>query len=140
MTTKEEKMAFLRLSDVPLQEVKWLWYPYIPFGKIATLQCVLSALFKIAALKMTMGVLCVVALFFSCPAVGRLLPLCLLSSGSWGNNTSLNVAPTWGRFAKGLPKGSVPRLQSGASRASGCPPSLSPNPEGRTGRRPGPTL
>ena len=26
MTTKEEKMEILRLSDVPLQEVKWLWY------------------------------------------------------------------------------------------------------------------
>ena len=33
--------------------------------KIATLQAVLSARFKIAALKMTMGVHCIVALFFS---------------------------------------------------------------------------
>lgn len=38
MTTKEEKMEILRLSDVPLQEVKWLWYPYIPFGKIIIIQ------------------------------------------------------------------------------------------------------
>jgi hypothetical protein len=34
--------------------------------KIATLQAILSAWFKIAALKMTMGVRCIVALFFSC--------------------------------------------------------------------------
>ena len=33
--------------------------------KIATLQLVLSAQFKIATLKMTMGVCCIVALFFS---------------------------------------------------------------------------
>lgn len=38
MTTKEEKLEILRLSDVPLQEVKWLWYPYIPFGKITIIQ------------------------------------------------------------------------------------------------------
>ena len=38
VTTKEEKMEILRLSDVPLQEVKWLWYPYIPFGKITIIQ------------------------------------------------------------------------------------------------------
>ena len=38
MTTKEEKMEILRLSDVPLQEVKWLWYPYMPFGKITIIQ------------------------------------------------------------------------------------------------------
>lgn len=38
MTTKEEKMEILRLSDIPLQEVKWLWYPYIPFGKITIIQ------------------------------------------------------------------------------------------------------
>jgi RecA/RadA recombinase len=38
MTTKEEKIEILRLSDVPLQEVKWLWYPYIPFGKITIIQ------------------------------------------------------------------------------------------------------
>ena len=38
MTAKEEKLEILRLSDVPLQEVKWLWYPYIPFGKITIIQ------------------------------------------------------------------------------------------------------
>lgn len=38
MTTKEGKLEILRLSDVPLQEVKWLWYPYIPFGKITIIQ------------------------------------------------------------------------------------------------------
>lgn len=38
MTAKEEKLEILRLLDVPLQEVKWLWYPYIPFGKITIIQ------------------------------------------------------------------------------------------------------
>ena len=32
------------------------------------------------------------------------------------------------------------RSDDGASRASGCPPPLSPNPKGRTGQKPGPTL
>ena len=38
MYTKEGEMEILRLSDVPLQEVRWLWYPYIPFGKITIIQ------------------------------------------------------------------------------------------------------
>ena len=42
--------------------------------KIATLQLVLSAWFKIAALKMTMGVLCIVALFFSAQPWGVCCP------------------------------------------------------------------
>ena len=75
-SVKTEELEIVKLSDVELQKVQWLWKPYIPFGKItiiqgermkiATLQSVLSARFKIAALKMTMGVRCIVALFFFC--------------------------------------------------------------------------
>ena len=39
---KELKMAtemkIRRMSDVQLQEVAWLWKPYIPFGKITIIQ------------------------------------------------------------------------------------------------------
>lgn len=34
----EKSVDILRLSDIALQEVKWLWYPYIPFGKITIIQ------------------------------------------------------------------------------------------------------
>ena len=33
-----KKVDMLRLSDVELTEVKWLWKPYIPFGKLTILQ------------------------------------------------------------------------------------------------------
>lgn len=35
MTTE---MKIRRMSDVQLQEVVWLWKPYIPFGKITIIQ------------------------------------------------------------------------------------------------------
>lgn len=35
--TKPE-LEIRKLSEVELQEVQWLWYPYIPFGKITILQ------------------------------------------------------------------------------------------------------
>lgn len=38
---KEEamnKLELIRLSDVQPQEVNWLWYPYIPFGKVSIVQ------------------------------------------------------------------------------------------------------
>lgn len=38
MKTEERNLEILRLSDVPLQEVRWLWKPYIPFGKITIIQ------------------------------------------------------------------------------------------------------
>ena len=35
MTTE---MKIQKMSEIELQEVEWLWYPYIPFGKITIIQ------------------------------------------------------------------------------------------------------
>jgi hypothetical protein len=35
---KEHTVPMIRMSDVELTEVKWLWKPYIPFGKLTILQ------------------------------------------------------------------------------------------------------
>ncbi len=35
---KEHTIPMIRMSDVDLTEVKWLWKPYIPFGKLTILQ------------------------------------------------------------------------------------------------------
>ena len=32
------EMKLKRMSEIELQEVEWLWYPYIPFGKITIIQ------------------------------------------------------------------------------------------------------
>ncbi len=43
-TERKEKMtipktlSLVRMSDVKLQEVRWLWKPYIPFGKLTIIQ------------------------------------------------------------------------------------------------------
>ncbi len=34
----DKKLKLVSLSEVELQEVEWLWYPYIPFGKITIIQ------------------------------------------------------------------------------------------------------
>ena len=31
-------VPMIRMSDVVLTEVEWLWYPYLPLGKITILQ------------------------------------------------------------------------------------------------------
>ncbi len=33
-----EELEIVRLSEIPLQPVDWLWYPYIPFGKTTIIQ------------------------------------------------------------------------------------------------------
>lgn len=38
MKTDVPKLEIVRMSDVQLQEVQWLWKPYIPFGKITIIQ------------------------------------------------------------------------------------------------------
>ena len=32
------KLELVSLAEIDLQEVEWLWYPYIPFGKITIIQ------------------------------------------------------------------------------------------------------
>lgn len=34
----EEPVSMIRMSDVTETQVEWLWYPYIPFGKLTILQ------------------------------------------------------------------------------------------------------
>jgi len=38
MAQKENKLKRIRMADVPLTSVRWLWYPFIPFGKITIIQ------------------------------------------------------------------------------------------------------
>ncbi len=34
----KEKLKIINMGDVPTVEVDWLWYPYIPFGKLSIIQ------------------------------------------------------------------------------------------------------
>ena len=38
MSNEENELQIRKLSEVELQEVGWLWYPYIPYGKITIIQ------------------------------------------------------------------------------------------------------
>ena len=31
---KKDELKLLKMSDIQVREVDWLWYPYIPFGKL----------------------------------------------------------------------------------------------------------
>lgn len=37
-TSKAKKLAYHRLSDIEPEEVRWLWYPYVPAGKLTLLE------------------------------------------------------------------------------------------------------
>ena len=37
-TQNKVALQIVRASEVEPKEVKWLWYPYIPFGKVTLLQ------------------------------------------------------------------------------------------------------
>ena len=32
------KLEIIKASEITPKEVRWLWYPYIPFGKVKLLQ------------------------------------------------------------------------------------------------------
>ena len=32
-----ETLKLIRMNEVEAEEIKWLWYPYIPFGKITVI-------------------------------------------------------------------------------------------------------
>ena len=36
--TQEETVEIIRMSEVDIQTVEWLWEPYIPFGKVTIVQ------------------------------------------------------------------------------------------------------
>ena len=38
MADKKNGLKLIRMNEVEAEEVKWLWYPYIPFGKITVMQ------------------------------------------------------------------------------------------------------
>ncbi len=38
MSNEETKLKIVKMAEVELQNVNWLWYPYIPFGKISIIQ------------------------------------------------------------------------------------------------------
>ena len=31
-------LKIIKMSDVQLQEIEWLWYPFIPYGKLTIIQ------------------------------------------------------------------------------------------------------
>ncbi len=35
---QNEALEIIRMSEIQMREVKWLWYPYIPFGKLTIIQ------------------------------------------------------------------------------------------------------
>jgi hypothetical protein len=38
MSDKKDELKLIRMSEVEATEINWLWYPYIPFGKITVIQ------------------------------------------------------------------------------------------------------
>ena len=34
----KKELKLIRMSDIQPEEVNWLWYPYIPFGKLTIIQ------------------------------------------------------------------------------------------------------
>ena len=34
----KKELKLIHMSDIETEEVKWLWYPYIPFGKVTFIQ------------------------------------------------------------------------------------------------------
>ncbi len=35
---ENEVLKLIRMNDVEVEEIQWLWYPYVPFGKISVIQ------------------------------------------------------------------------------------------------------
>ena len=82
---------------------------------------------------------CCIVLF--CPTVGRLLPLCPLPSEDWGSNPSLDVNPNVGqiceKYEKSSDGGVFPDFSLGQAERPAVRRRFCPDPEGRTGRKPG---
>ena len=38
MTEQKIKLKMIRMSEVQSQEIEWLWYPFIPYGKLTIIQ------------------------------------------------------------------------------------------------------
>ena len=35
---QKKKNRLIRMSNIPSEQVQWLWYPYIPYGKVTIIQ------------------------------------------------------------------------------------------------------
>lgn len=35
---QKKKNKLIRMSDIETEQVQWLWYPFIPYGKITIIQ------------------------------------------------------------------------------------------------------
>lgn len=38
MTEQKIELKMIRMSEVQSQEIEWLWYPFIPYGKLTIIQ------------------------------------------------------------------------------------------------------
>ena len=38
MSENQKQLKLIRMSEVKAEAISWLWYPYIPFGKITVIQ------------------------------------------------------------------------------------------------------
>ena len=38
MEEQKTELKMIRMSEIESQEVKWLWYPFIPYGKLTIIQ------------------------------------------------------------------------------------------------------
>ena len=34
----KNKLKLIKMSSVDVEEVQWIWYPYIPYGKVTIIQ------------------------------------------------------------------------------------------------------
>lgn len=34
MENEKTELKMIRMSEIEAQEIKWLWYPFIPYGKL----------------------------------------------------------------------------------------------------------
>ena len=37
MVDQEDDLKLIRMNELEIEEIKWLWYPYIPFGKTSSM-------------------------------------------------------------------------------------------------------
>lgn len=38
MENEKTELKVIRMSEIQTQEIKWLWYPFIPYGKLTIVQ------------------------------------------------------------------------------------------------------
>ena len=38
MEEKRTELKMIKMSEVQSQEIEWLWYPFIPYGKLTIVQ------------------------------------------------------------------------------------------------------